>query len=197
MLRMPLDTYKYHASVNLFCCQQIISEVDHMEPSKPPDISGMKVAGLPALGRGLQLETVLGRSRGLPLAAETPSVGRARGVFTPGETVPGPALSLPTTVPVQGRGVLAQPESLVFGRARGVLLQKVEPKVGVARGSVLSSLQLQDEGASPPETLLIPSGDTTALTTGVVSLWIFEHCLCEEHHCLVQGSAAFKKSHSS
>ncbi|XP_078812582.1 piwi-like protein 2 isoform X1 [Oryzias latipes] len=141
-----------------------------MEPSKPPDISGMKVAGLPAFGRGLQLETVLGRSRGLPLAAETPSVGRARGVFTPGETVPGPAPSLPTTVPVQGRGVLAQPESLVLGRARGVLLQKVEPKVGVARGSVLSSLQLQDEGASPPETLLIPSGDTSASTTGVIGM---------------------------
>ncbi|XP_024131617.1 piwi-like protein 2 isoform X1 [Oryzias melastigma] len=143
-----------------------------MEPNKPPDVSGMKGAGLPALGRGLQLEKLaLGRSRGLPLPAEQPIAGRARGLFTPGETVPGPAPSLPTMtpVPVQGRGVLAPPESLLFGRARGFLPPRVEPKVGVARGTVLSSLQPQYEDTTP-KTPLGPSGDIPASTAGMIGM---------------------------
>lgn len=126
-----------------------------MDPIKPPDRGDM--TGVPWLGRGRGLqpeEPAVGRSRGLLLSTEGPSVGRARGFFTLGDTPQGPGVTLPITEPVVGRarGVLVQPDDGRLGRARGLFLA-AEPKVGVARGTILRSLESPYEQTPPCETM--------------------------------------------
>uniref|UniRef100_A0A671UJW4 Piwi-like protein 2 n=1 Tax=Sparus aurata TaxID=8175 RepID=A0A671UJW4_SPAAU len=124
-----------------------------MDPNKPPDLSGM--TGVPWLGRGRALqpqEPAVGRSRGLPLFTEGPGLGRARGFLTLGDTPRGRGVGLPIAEPVVGlaRGLLLKPEDGVFSRARELLFQATEPKVGVARGAILPSLEPQHRQTPPP-----------------------------------------------
>uniref|UniRef100_A0A671UE08 Piwi-like protein 2 n=1 Tax=Sparus aurata TaxID=8175 RepID=A0A671UE08_SPAAU len=131
-----------------------------MDPNKPPDLSGM--TGVPWLGRGRALqpqEPAVGRSRGLPLFTEGPGLGRARGFLTLGDTPRGRGVGLPIAEPVVGlaRGLLLKPEDGVFSRARELLFQATEPKVGVARGAILPSLEPQHRQTPPP-----PPETTTA-----------------------------------
>lgn len=124
-----------------------------MDPNKPPDLSGM--TGVPWLGRGRALqpqEPAVGRSRGLPLFTEGPGLGRARGFLTLGDTPRRRGVGLPIAEPVVGlaRGLLLKPEDGVFSRARELLFQATEPKVGVARGAILPSLEPQHRQTPPP-----------------------------------------------
>ncbi|XP_059192376.1 piwi-like protein 2 isoform X2 [Centropristis striata] len=145
-----------------------------MDPKKPSDISS--TPGVPWLGRGIGLqsqEPAVGRGRGLLLSAEGPSLGRARGIPIPGDTPQGRGVTLPIAEPVVGRarGLLLQPDYGGIGRARGLLFPAAEPKVGVARGAVLPSLE-QHHGQTPPcETTMQGKGEEmSALTRKEVDL---------------------------
>lgn len=123
-----------------------------MDPNKQQaDLSG--VPGLPWLGRGRGLrprEPAVGRSRGLLLLSEGLGVGRARGFPTTGDIPLGRGVTVPPTEPGRGRGLFLQPEGEGFGRARRPLLPAAEPKVGVARGALLPSLEPQQKPIPPP-----------------------------------------------
>ncbi|CAK6950431.1 piwi-like protein 2 [Scomber scombrus] len=141
-----------------------------MDPIKPPDRGDMTGVPWLARGRGLQPEeAAVRRSRGLLLSTEGPSVGRARGFFTHGDTPQGPGVTLPITEPVVGRarGVLVQPDDGRLGRARG-LFPAAEPKVGVARGTILRSLESPYEQTPPCETMT--REETPTLTTKEVEM---------------------------
>lgn len=116
-----------------------------MDPNEPPKQSFMR--GVPCLGRGRALppqEPALGRSRVLP-ATEGPRVGVARG-FPPFDNSPpgrGVTMAFPQTLFGRARGMMSQLDVRdVAGRARGLLLPVPEPKVGLARGTLLTSLEL-------------------------------------------------------
>lgn len=115
-----------------------------MDPNVPPDLSGM--TSVPWLGRGRALqpqEPAVGRSSLLP-PTEGPSIGRARGFVPLGDIPQGRGATLPEAQPSfgRGRGLLVQPDDgEVVGRARGLLPPAPEPKVGVARGAILTSLE--------------------------------------------------------
>lgn len=115
-----------------------------MDPNVPPDLSGM--TGVPWLGRGRALqsqEPAVGPSSLLP-PSEGPSIGRARGFPPLGDTPQGRGATLPEAQSAFGRarGLLVQPgDGEVVGRARGLLPPAPEPKVGVARGAILTSLE--------------------------------------------------------
>uniref|UniRef100_A0A8C4HI83 Piwi-like protein 2 n=1 Tax=Dicentrarchus labrax TaxID=13489 RepID=A0A8C4HI83_DICLA len=141
-----------------------------MDPKTPPDLSGM--TGVPWLGRGRVLqpqELAVGRSRGLLLSTEGPGVGRARGFPTPGDTPQGRGVSLPITEPVLGRarGLLLQPDDGGVGRARALLFPEPEPKVGVARGAILPSLEPQRRHKPPCETMTRDLPEETSATKEV------------------------------
>lgn len=128
-----------------------------MDPYVPPDLSGM--TSVPCLGRGRSLhhqELAVGRSSLLP-STDGPSIGRARGFVPLGDTPLGRGVTLPEAQPSFGRarGLLVQPDDgEVVGRARGLLLPAPEPKVGVARGAILTSLEATHGQA--------PAGEATA-----------------------------------
>lgn len=127
-----------------------------MDRNTPPDLSGM--TGVPWMGRGRALqpqEPAVGRSRGLPLSTEWPGVGRARSFLTPGDTLQECGVTPPITQQVvgRGRGVLLQPDDGGVGQARGLLFAAAEQKVGVARGTILPSLELQHGQTPPCETM--------------------------------------------
>lgn len=143
-----------------------------MDPNTPPGLSGM--TGVPWLGRGRALqpqEPAVGRSRGLPFATEGPGIGRARGFPTPGDTLQGRGVTLPAAQPAfgQARGLLVQPEDGGVGRARGLLLPAAEPKEGVARGAILTSLEAQ-RGQTPP--CESTTQHLTVETTTTKGVWI-------------------------
>ncbi|KAG8011711.1 Piwi-like protein 2 [Nibea albiflora] len=112
------------------------------------------------MGRGRALqpqEPAAGCSRGLPLSAEWPGVGRARSFLTPGDTLQECGVTPPITQPAvgRGRGVLLQPDDDGgVGQARGLLFAAGDPKVGIARGAVLPSLELQRGQTPPCETMM-------------------------------------------
>lgn len=138
-----------------------------MEPNTPPDLS------IPWLGRGRALqpqEPAVGRSRLLPLSTEGQGIGRARGFPTPGETPLGRGLTPPIVQPVFGRarGLLVQPDDGGVGQARG-LLPAAEPKVGLARGAILTSLEAQHGQTPPCETT---TQQLTEETTTTKEVWI-------------------------
>lgn len=116
-----------------------------MDPNVPPDLSAM--TGVPWLGRGRALhpqELAVGRSS-LLSPAEGPSIGRARGFPPLGDTPQGRGATLPEAQPSFGKagGLLVQPDDGErVGRARGLLPPAPEPKVGVARGAILTSLEV-------------------------------------------------------
>lgn len=120
-----------------FLCELI--EIYTMDPGKPPNRNDM--AGVPWLGC----------SRGLPLSTD---IGRARGLVPPADNTQGPGEAQTTEHSVFGwaRGLLRQPDYGGHGRARGFLFSASEPKVGVARGTTLPSLE--------PHRRLTPHGET-------------------------------------
>lgn len=116
-----------------------------MDPNVPPDLSGM--TSVPWLGRGRALhpqELAGGHSSLLP-PTEGPSIGRARGFPPRGDTPQGRGATLPEAQSSfgQARGLLVQPDvGEVVSRARGLLPPAPKPTVGVARGAILTSLEV-------------------------------------------------------
>lgn len=102
-----------------------------------PNVPRSFLTGVPFLGRGRAQqpqEPALGRGRVLP-ATEEPG-GPA--------TLPGRGLALPVSQTMfgRGRGLVSQPDvGVMAGFARGFLLPTPEPKVGLARGVILGSLE--------------------------------------------------------
>ncbi|XP_074527387.1 piwi-like protein 2 isoform X2 [Halichoeres trimaculatus] len=141
-----------------------------MDPNLPPDLSSL--TGVPFLGRGRghQLEeSAVGRGRGM-LLSSVPSIGRARGFLSPGNTPQGRGVTMPATGPVVGRAreMLLQPDNGGFGRARGLLLPAAEPKVG---GLVLPPVEPQYPQPPPCESKMKEeTEDMSALTKKEVDL---------------------------
>uniref|UniRef100_A0A3Q3DQT5 Piwi-like protein 2 n=1 Tax=Hippocampus comes TaxID=109280 RepID=A0A3Q3DQT5_HIPCM len=77
-----------------------------------------------------------GRSRGL-------DVGRARSFFAPANVLQGQGSSIPACDPFAGRGLRSDDGVLV--PARGCLFPSTEPKIGIARGTVLASTEIRTE----------------------------------------------------
>lgn len=120
-----------------------------------PNVPHSFMTGVPFLGRGRAQppqEPALGRSRVLP-ATEEPRVGVARGFLPPDNTPPGCGSQ---TIFGRGRRLLSQPDvGVMAGRTRGLPLPAPEPKVGLARGAILSGLE------PPPGH--IPGSEATAI----------------------------------
>ncbi|XP_019740699.1 piwi-like protein 2 isoform X2 [Hippocampus comes] len=95
-----------------------------MDPNKPTNFSSM--GGIPWRGR----------SRGL-------DVGRARSFFAPANVLQGQGSSIPACDPFAGRGLRSDDGVLV--PARGCLFPSTEPKIGIARGTVLASTEIRTE----------------------------------------------------
>ncbi len=171
------------SAANPLLCQLVSSEVDQMDPNKPPDLSSM--TGVPWLGRrrGPQPEEpAVGRSRGLLLSAEGPGLGRARGFPAPGDAPQGRGVTLPFTEPAvgRGRGLLLRPDDGGVGRARGLLFPAAEPKVEVARGAVLPRLEPQHAQTPPCEATTRDLTQETSAAKEVATRNVFTntHSLC-------------------
>ncbi|KAM8887213.1 piwi-like protein 2 isoform 2-T2 [Spinachia spinachia] len=129
------------------------SEVNQMDPKKPPNLSMMGLSGLGRGGRLRSQEPAVERSRGLLLPTHDCGVGRARGFPSCGDTARGRGVALPVT-------------DIVFARGRGLLFQSAEPKVGLARGSILPNLELL-HGRTPPRATMTPHlAEATSALTG-------------------------------
>lgn len=114
-----------------------------MNPSKPPDYSGMTGAPWLGRGRGLQLlEPAVGRGRGLLPFTEGSTAEQAITVPAPADEPQGLGVT-GFTEPVIGRarGLLVQPDGGALGQARGLAFAAGEPLLGIARGAVLPTQQ--------------------------------------------------------
>ncbi|XP_057702845.1 piwi-like protein 2 isoform X1 [Corythoichthys intestinalis] len=124
-----------------------------MDPYRPPDVSNM--AGFPWRGR----------SRGV-------DVGRARGFFSPANTLPGQVSAESTCDPFAGRARGLQSESGRLVGARGESFSLSEPKIGMARGTVVSSTEIRKDIAE--QALTKKEVDPTACAQGPTLVSMFK-----------------------